>query len=140
MQIKPINPYRFIFAGNIAPDITSCLGDRRQSDVLQAPMIRCSAPHPNLAVTIGCIDSFIGHHQCNHHASLGLELPTLGELREPPNPDGVGIRAGVDEAVGHGNGQDLAVLFEDRGDAPVGSRVEVGDLGGDEGVKRGGKR
>ncbi|CAL2245440.1 unnamed protein product [Prunus armeniaca] len=55
----------------------------------------------------------MGNLDCHNHASLGLELPTFCELGELPEPYEVGGRAGVNEAVGCGNGQDLAVLLED---------------------------
>lgn len=93
------------------------------------PPIPCSLPNPNLAVAISCIDLVMGNFDCHNHASLGLELPTFCELRELPEPYEVGGGAGVNEAVGCGNGQDLAVLLEDGGDAAVGGE-EVGVLGG----------
>lgn len=99
----------------------------------------------------------MGHLQGHHHAGLGLELATLGELRQLPHPYDVDVGAGVDEAIGGGDGQDLAVLFEHRRDAPVGrvgvstctTAAAMGKLllllllfGGRrrEGVKRGGDR
>lgn len=113
------NAHHFVFAGDVAPDVVSGLGNGGNPDVLD-DAFPSSVPNPNLAVGVGGENLIVGDLQRHHHGCPGLELVALGELRELPDADDVGLGACVDEAVGDGDGQDLAVLFEDGGDASVG--------------------
>ncbi|KAJ1394658.1 argininosuccinate synthase [Sesbania bispinosa] len=87
--------YRNRIEPKATADIAKCLWDSSQSNMLQH-LIPSSCPHPNLAITIGCINSVIGHLKSHHPASLGPQLSTFSELRELPDPHKIGIRASVD--------------------------------------------
>ncbi|GFY97064.1 hypothetical protein Acr_11g0013700 [Actinidia rufa] len=126
--------YHLIFSGDVAPDIASGPGDRRQPHVF-GDALPCAAPDPNLEVGVGGVDLVVGHLEGDHRAGLSLELVALGELGQLPDADHIGLGARVNEAIGGGHGEDLAVLLEDGGNAAgSGGGVEEGG-GGEAGVE-----
>lgn len=82
-------------------------------------------PDPNLTINMRGEDSIVGDGESTYAADLALKLAALGEVGKLPDADAIGLGAGVDEAVGDGDGEDPAVLLEHRRDASVGTGVVV---------------